>query len=412
MAILAFIASAINASGFPRIIAIIMMGTGMLLEINKGTGLEGISQGILLILPLLCLVTLAPLLSLPLKLGGYFQSVDSLLRNLLHHPRQLFAGITTILFILSPILNLGSVRIINEFLTDLKLPSAMSAKSYLIGFSTALLWSPYFASVSLVLYYLGMSVGTYILYGISLSFLSLVIGNLLFFLWERSHPLTKSSIPEKPLDRKHQKQLVQLALFVVILMTSSLTIEYLTKWSMIVIVSLISIILPLIWGMITGWNRINPMLIQFRDQSVPMMSNEITLFMSAGLLAHAIQGTRFANTISEYLTVIAHQSFLLFALAVMAIVLVVTYVGIHQIAVVAALAMQLNAHELGISNLALAMLLLLTWSISSSLSPFSGLNLMVSRIAGISGVETGLRANGLHLSIMAVLGIGIIMFII
>ncbi len=412
MALVAFIASAIKATGFPRIIAIIMMGTGMLIELNKGTGLEGISQGILMILPLLCLVTFAPLLSLPLKLGGYFQSVDLLLRNLLHHPRKLFAGITATLFILSPILSLGSVRIINEFLTDLKLPKAMSAKSYLIGFSTAVMWSPYFASVSLVLYYLGMPVGTYILYGIGLSFLSLFIGNVLFFLWERRHPFGRSIVPEKKLEKKHQNQLLQLALFVVVLMGSSLTIEYLTKWSMIVIVSIISITLPFVWGLVTnGWKRLNPTLIQFRDQSVPMMNNEIMLFMSAGLLAHAIQGTNFANLVSEYLTVIANQSFLLFALAVMMIVLVVTYIGIHQIAVVAALAMQLSADELGISNLALAMLLLLTWSISSALSPFSGLNLMVSRIVGISGVETGLRANGLHLSILAVLGIGIIIMI-
>lgn len=184
MALMAFMASATKASGFPRWIGWIMMGTGIILEISKGTSLEGISQGILLIMPLVCLVTLAPLLSLPLKLGGYFESVDSLLRNLLHHPRRLFAGITTILFILSPILSLGSVRIINEFLSNLKLPSIMAAKSYLIGFSTAIMWSPYFASVSLVLYYLEMPVGTYILYGIGLSFLSLLVGNVLFALWD------------------------------------------------------------------------------------------------------------------------------------------------------------------------------------------------------------------------------------
>jgi len=412
IALITFCASALNASGFPRIISMIMMGTGMLLELSKGTGIEGISQGILLILPLICLVTLAPLLSLPLKLGGFFTAVDSLLRNLMHHPRKLFAGITTTLFILSPILSLGSVRIISEFLSSLKLPKAMTAKSYLIGFSTAVMWSPYFASVSLVLFYLGLPFGQYIIYGIGLSFLSLMIGNLLFFLWEKRNPLSKSKTPEKPLEKKHQIQLLQLALFVVILIITSLTIEYVTKWSMIVIVSLISITLPLLWGLLTNaWKQLNPLLKQYRDHSVPMMNNEIMLFMSAGLLAHAIQGTTLANVVGYHLTAIANESLLLFALAVMAIVLIVTYIGIHQIAVVAALAMQLNADELGISLLGLAMLLLLTWSISSALSPFSGLNLMVSRIVGISGVETGLRANGLHLSILALLGIGIIMFV-
>ncbi|MGJ9384121.1 hypothetical protein [Salipaludibacillus sp. CF4.18] len=412
MAILSFLASVSISKGFPRIIGITMMVTGMILELNKGAGFEGISQGLLLILPLICLVTLAPLLSLPLKLGGYFDAVDALLRNLLHHPRQLFAGITTSLFILSPILSLGSVRIISEFLTDIKLPSTMSVKGYMIGFSTAIMWSPYFASVSLVLYYLEMPVGKYILYGIGLSFLSLIVGNILFAFWERNHPLSKSHDPKIPLNKKHRFKLFQLGFFVIVLMTTSLTIEYVTKWSMIVIVSLISLSLPIIWGTIAnGWHRLSTLLKVYRDQSVMLMNNEIMLFTSAGLLAHAIQGTGFANALSEFLTILANRSFLLFAIAVMVIVLSITYVGIHQIAVVAALAMQLNPEELGITTLALAMLLLLAWSISSTLSPFSGLNLMVSRIVGISGVQTGLRANGLHLSILTFLGISIIMFI-
>jgi len=410
--IASFFASVIEARGFPRIIGLIMMGTGIILEFYKGAGINGISEGMLLILPLLCLVTLAPLLSIPLKLGGYFEAIDLLLRNLLNHPKRLFAGITTSLFILSPILSLGSVRLISEFLSDLKLPSAMSAKSYLIGFSSAILWSPYFASVSLVLYYLDMSVGKYILYGIGLSVLSLLIGNMLFALWEKKHPIDNRTDPEVPLAKKSRKQLVQLALFVSLLMSCSLIIEYVTKWSMIVIVCIISCILPLIWGLITkSWSKLLPLLKNYKDQSVPMMNNEIMLFSSAGLLAHAVQGTNLANSISEMLTIVADQSFLLFALCVIILVVVITYIGIHQIAVIAALAMQLNAEQLGISTLSLAMLLLLCWSISTALSPFSGLNLMVSRIVGISGYEAGIRANGLHLTVMAILGLGIIMFI-
>jgi Tripartite ATP-independent periplasmic transporter, DctM component len=412
LAITSFIASAVKARGFPRIIAMLMLGMGIILEFYKGTGAEGISQGILMILPLLCLVTLAPLLSIPLKLGGYFEAIDSLLRNLLHHPRRLFAGITTSLFILSPILSLGSVRILSEFLSDLKLPAAMSAKSYLIGFSTAIMWSPYFASVSLVLYYLDMEVGKYILYGIGLSFLSLLIGNFLFVLWERRNPLDRIHTPEVPLAKESRNQLLMLGMFVTLLLSSSLTIEYFTKWSMIIIVCIISIILPLAWGIITkGWSRLFPLLENYRDQSVPMMNNEIMLFTSAGLFAHAVQGTTFANTLSDFLTGVAKDSILLFALAVICIVVTVTYIGLHQIAVIAALAMQLKAEELGISNLSLAMLLLLSWSISSASSPFSGLNLMVSKIVGISGFETGIRSNGIHLVILTVIGLGIILIV-
>lgn len=406
-----FMGSATKADPFPRWLGIFMMTIGILLEFHKGGGLQGISKGILLILPLISLITLAPLLSLPLRLSGYFEAVDSLLRNLVHHPRKLFAGITGTLFLLSPILNLGTIRIIHEFLKDLKLPSVMSAKSYLVGFSTAPLWSPYFASVSLVLHYLDIPVSEYIMYGIGLSFLTLLVGNLLFAIWERRNPIVKENVSEEPLKSQHRKQLLRLSMFIMTLMATSLIIESITHWSMIVIVCLISISFPVLWGIVSNsLRRLRLPFKDYRDHTVPMLNNEIMLFTSAGLLGYAMQGTSLLNGVNVFLISTAKQSFLLFAVTMMAIVLIVTYVGIHQIAAISALAMQLDAQDLGISNLALAMLLLLAWSASTALSPFSGLNLMVSRIAGISGVEVGLRANGLYLSVVILIGIFIISF--
>lgn len=412
LSLAAFMSSAFKANPFPRWLGIFMMTAGLVIEWKKGTGVEGISDGIFLILPLLCLLTLAPLLSIPLRLGGYFESIAVLLRNLLHQPKRLYAGITGTLFLLAPILNLGSVRIIHEFLEEIKLPSLMSAKSYHVGFTTAILWSPYFGSVSLVLLYLNISYKDFIAYGIGLSLLSLLVGNILFAFWEKAHPLADELAPVVPLEKSHRNQLIKLVLFVVILMSSCLIIEILTHWSMIVIVCLVSILIPVLFGVVTkGWKQLIPPIIDFRDRTVPMLNNEIMLFMSAGMLAFALKGTKVANGVSSFLSQLAHQSFILFALAVMLIVLCITYIGIHQIAAVGALAMQLNAAELGMSNIGLALLLLLVWSISTALSPFSGLNLMVSRFSGISGVQTGLRANGLHLSIFALIGIVIISYI-
>lgn len=412
LSLLAFLGSALKADKFPRWLGIIMMTSGLLIEWNKGTGLSGISEGIFLILPLLSLITLAPLLSIPLRLGGYFKSISLLLRNLLQQPKKFYAGITGTLFFLTPILNLGSVRIINEFLEELKLPSALSAKGYLVGFSTAVMWSPYFASVSLVLHYLNIAYKDYIIFGIGLSLLSLVISNILFAIWEKGHPLPKELGNLVTLEKRDRNQLFKLVFFVIILIGSCLVIENITNWSMIVIVCLVSILIPLLFGLQTKrWKELIPPLVDFRDRTVLMLNNEIMLFMSAGMLAFAMKGTAAANGVSQFLTNLAQQSFILFALAVMVIVLSITYIGIHQIAAVGALAMQLNAAEIGISNISLALLLLLTWSISTALSPFSGLNLMVSRFAGISGVQTGLRFNGLHLSVIAIIGIGIISII-
>jgi hypothetical protein len=412
MSLIAFMGSTLKADPFPRWLGIIMMGIGVILEFQKGTGVEGISDGIFTILPLLCLITLAPLLSLPLKLGGSFEAVSALLTNLLDQPKKLYAGITSTLFVLSPVLSLGSVRIIHEFLEDLKLPASLSSKSYVVGFTTAVMWSPYFASVSLVLYYLDVPFNEYILYGLGLATISLILGLVIFSVWDQSDSLENKASGKVPFEKKHRHQLMKLALIVVGLMSTCLVIEHFSRWSMVVIVCMLSILVPFLYGVMTrSWKQIIPPLKDFRDRTVPMLNNEIMLFMSAGLLGFAMKGTSVANRISEFLIRLAQQSFFLFAIAVMAIVLLITFVGIHQIAAVGTLAMQLNADAIGISNLSLAMLLLLTWSTSTALSPFSGLNLMVSRFTGTSGVKTGFYANGVHLLLVAVIGIILISFV-
>ena len=84
---------------------------------------------------------------------------------------------------------------------------------------------------------------------------------------------------------------------------------------MIVIVCLLSIIVPFLFAVTSSnWKKVIPSLIDFRDRSVPMMNNEIVLFMSAGMLAFALKGTSVMNGVSYILNVLANQSFFLFAL--------------------------------------------------------------------------------------------------
>lgn len=192
-----------------------------------------------------------------MKLGGFFESVSRLLNNLLNRPKQLYSGITGTLFLLSPILSLGAVRIIHDFLEDLKLPKAMSAKSYVVGFTTAVMWSPYFASVSLVLQYLKIPYKDYVVYGIGLSLLSMAVGSILFAIGERRNPVTAGPVSMEPLGREDRNQLIKLVLFVIVLMGTCLVIEILTGWSMIVVVCLVSLVIPLLYGFVSAdWKRI------------------------------------------------------------------------------------------------------------------------------------------------------------
>lgn len=408
IAIIAFFSSLAQAHRLPRIFGSAMLASGLILEWTKGTPVQGMMDGMTINLPLITLIILVPLLSIPLKLGGYFQAVDAALFSLRHRPGRLFAGITGLLFFLGPILNLGSLRVMDDLLKRLKLPPAMLAKAYSIGFSTTILWSPYYASVALVLFYLKVPVKDYVAYGIGLAAFFVMIGNILFQFWLRKHPFAEERAEAQPLGGNRGK-LLRMGWIVAGLMLATFILEHFTHWSMLVIVSLLAVFYPVVWAAANRvWRPLGKQWIEFRDRSVPAMNNEIVLFISAGFLGLSLQNTGVGDGVRRIMVALADQSFFLFGLMVLATIVVISMVGIHPIVIVTALITQMNAQEMGTTNPVLAMLIMLSWSVSAVLSPFNPMNLLVSKFAGMSGIEAGYRANGLFVSLAAVIGLAVI----
>jgi hypothetical protein len=134
------------------------------------------------------------------------------------------------------------------------------------------------------------------------------------------------------------------------------------------------------------------------------MNNEIVMFLSAGLFGSSLSGTVVAKGIQVFLNEVSATSFLLFIAVVMSIVLLLTFVGIHQIVVITTLVTQMNPETIGARPEALALLLMVSWSASAVLSPINPLNLLVSGFVGKSSLSVGLRLNGFYLLTMLISG--------
>ncbi|MBP1933880.1 hypothetical protein [Ammoniphilus resinae] len=415
LSIVVFFTSLTSAKPAPRVLGFIMMLVGVILNFIKGSGVEGTMDGILSNLPLLTLVILVPLISIPFKIGGFFHSVHYFLEILAQDSRKMFGSITVFLFCMGPILNIGSIRVLHEMIQDLKLRSILLAKAYLVGFSTVILWSPYFASVAMVLYYLDLSVTEYLPYGLTLAFIQLLVGNGLFQIWYRNHKEEANSKSDqeatnpKQIDihqnKIHRKKMMKLFLIVVGLFCSIFLIEHLTKWPMLVLVSLTSLLFPLLWGLFQReWGEMRYYFGLFRDFSVPTMNNEIVMFIGAGVFGKALVGTTIADGIQVFLNQVAGTSFMLFIYTVLLILLVFTFIGLHQIVVVTVLLTQFDPVALGTTPQVLALLLMVGWSMSAVLSPVNPLNLLVSSSVNEPSLAVGMKWNGVYLFSMFVIG--------
>ncbi|WP_047152087.1 hypothetical protein [Aneurinibacillus tyrosinisolvens] len=407
MAIVVFITSLLTAKTVPRYFSMVMFILGVAFNLLKENSWEEIMNGITSNLPLLTLVILVPLLSIPLKIGGYFGSIHYYMERLGKLPQRMFASISFFIFCMGPILNLGSIRVLHEMIADLKLDSKLLAKAYLIGFSTVILWSPYFASVAMVLFQLHVSIYVYIPLGLSLAFVQLVIGNVLFWLGTRNiePPIEMESEEHSEEKEVHRKKLRGLLWILLTLMGTIFLIEHWTGWPMLVLVSLIAISFPVVWcSWKRKWNQVHPHAEDFKIHATSAMNNEIVLFISAGLFGKSLVGTHFASGIRTFFYELSMTSFLLFCIAIFTIILVTTFIGIHQIVTVTVLISQVDPIQIGTTPEVLALLFMISWSASSVASPVNPLNLLVSGSVKRPALQVGIMWNGAYLLSMFVVG--------
>jgi hypothetical protein len=413
LCVVVFFLSISVAKALPRYFSICMFITGVVINVLKGTALEGTANGILANLPVMSLVILVPLLMIPFKIGGYFDSIHFYMEKFSYRLRKIFGSISIFLFCLGPILNIGTIRILHETIKDINLAPEILAKAYLVGFSTVILWSPYFASVALVLYYLDVPVLQYLPIGLTLAIIQLVSGNILFWVWLKQSKFSDEvnhfnffyDKEKLEIEDHHRKNIIHLIFLLTFLIGLIFLFEFLTKWPMMFLVSFISIAYPVLWTMIKKkWHEYIHHFNIFKEFSVPNMNNEIVLFMSAGLFGNALTGTAVSHGIKLFLNKTASISFLLFIIIVVVIVLVFTFIGVHQIVVVTALVTQMDADMIGTRPEVLALLLMMSWSMSAVISPVNPINLLVSGLLEKSGYSVGLRWNGAFLLVMLIIG--------
>ncbi|SFJ49217.1 hypothetical protein SAMN04487936_102388 [Halobacillus dabanensis] len=405
-----YFSSVLNVKGVARFITLTLFLLALLINWNTKDapfeiGLEGIQQN----LPLLALISLVPMLSIPLKAGGYFHSIKHFMRKWEDQPRLAFFGLSSFLALISPILNMGSVKIVHEMVDKLRINPMILGKSYLIGFTSSMLWSPYFASVAIVLHEVGGRFNQYIVLGMAVALLQLIIGNLLFLrsskkLYGNGKRGKEDLTGEVEDDQVHRGNLLKILCMLVVMIFSLLILEHVTRISMLTLVSLIAVFVPLLWAAVLNQWKVLATEFEGYLRKISHMDHEITLFLSAGLFGLAIRNTVFADQLQSFLMGFAEQSLLLFVLIIFLVVLFFAFIGVHQIVVIPILASQVSASSVGMSPEFLALIFIMSWSITAVLCPLNAINIIVSNCLERNGFTIGFRWNGTYvMSLVSIL---------
>lgn len=242
-----------------------------------------------------------------------------------------------------------------------------------------------------------------------MAILQLIMGNLLFWLWvkhnkQKIHVCVSSVNYE--VSNLHKRNIIRLFITLLFLIGIIFVMEAATHWPMMFLVSLISILYPITWCLLKV--KIKEFYLHFKnyqESTSNSLNNEVVLFLSSGLFGRAFSGTSFADGIQSIFYNIANVSFLLFSVIIMLTIFIFTILGVHQLVVVTILLTQIIPINVGTTPEVLALLIMISWSMSAILSPINPLNLLVSRSVKKPGISVGLKWNGVYLLSVCIVGI-------
>ncbi|MDN7133714.1 hypothetical protein JNO04_15315 [Halomonas sp. MC140] len=295
---------------------------------------------------------------------------------------------------LGTILNLSTVLMVGDKLArrgPLTTPQLLALNR---GLSSAALWSPFFASMGLVLALVpDVQYAQIAIVGFPLAMLSGLLTTL-----ELKRRFNLTEVDGFSLAPSSLMMPVVMALLVMVfhfLLTPTLSI-----------ISIITFLLPcvaLLSNLLDGPRFTVRRIRQHTTTRLPAMRGEISLFLAAGLLTIGL---------STLVTAVAGSDWTLFArfgtpqaMISFAAITLSALAGLHPIIGVSVLASILNLHN-GEQTL-FAFVALSSWAVGTSVGPLSGINLSLQGRYGVSGYRM-MKNNLPYAAVMSLLSLGAI----
>jgi len=346
------------------------------------------------------LVTLfiaVPLIGLPL----YYDKYEEELKNLaLRHLTGVWGFcllISVVTHLLGVIISIGAVPLIYElFKNNARLYKA--EKLFLIallqGYMTTGFWSPAWASTAVVSQNLSPWL-TIIPWGLLFTVLAISLSLFLIFLEIRRHPQLYHNLIPDPSIKVCWSKIATLVVLIVGFIGAIILVDLATSWDLLVIISLVSLLFPLVTAGILGKGpELQQGLKKYYNVSLLKVKNELVLFTAAGFLGKSLELSGVSSIIPQLLPSWLHSYPFITILLLMSIMIIISLPGIHPVVTGSALVGAINPVTLGLTPLLFGLTILTGWALSILLSPFSAVSLITSGLEGIPSWNISLKLNG------------------
>lgn len=327
------------------------------------------------------LFVFAPLFGIPVRLPEYVEALRRFYETKLRSRSVLFIGTQLLTQIMGVFLNVGAISVVYHLIYAKPHPgmSRLIGNALNRGFAGAILWSPYFAAMTVVLSSLSLNWSALLPYMLGLSLLSIGVSVAVDYKGLRSvewmQPQAKETVDQTERAKEKRAYPVGLGIYLAAAITVILVLEQLVELPMVLITCMAAALWPLIWCLAKGAMTAYRLgLANHFTTTLPALKKEIALFLAAGFFSGSIGTTGFGTSVPALLEQIPLPISLTFSVVTIALIIVTSMLGLHPIVLVTIIATGIEPAVVQISPEHMAILLLGSWGLSNPLSPATAVN--------------------------------------
>jgi len=399
LAIVALMIAVVRGAGRRTSVLLLMAGAAMLAA--GGAGIGELAEALRFYGNLATLLLLAPLLSLPVRQGGFDRAMKVLLDRVGRKPAGYASIATGLSFFTSIFLHVGSLALIHSLTGHGEGKRArVQCLSLSRGFTSAMLVSPYSVAVAMIVSNFGL--GLFEFFSVTVFMVFIFVGLHLaecYWLARGNESDGETAAPpageELPDGRTAGRRLAVLALALVLLIGTLLMAESLTNYPMVTLVCVLSLAVPVIGFAAMG--RVNRLWPAFREHywsaRLPEMGKEIFLTLSAGFFGYAIQQSGAAGRLAEWAAAGNIHVGLAALILIHLFMLAFALIGFHPVVIATVLISLLSSDSFGLPPMAAPAALSASWSLATVFSPFSATSIILGGIFRKSPAEISLVWN-------------------
>lgn len=425
LALLSIVVSLPACGPIARALTLLFLAGGYLMLWLAGVGWQQYVLAHGEMLYLLALFAVLPLLSIPVQLGAYGASIETVLRSRISGLFQLNCVVTVLAYLCGSFMSLAAVPIMMTSLVPvvdsypLRDPQRFATVATTYGYVLPILWTPVSGVVGVVLHGLNLEWIALLPLLASLSVAALLLNWLLFWLIElRGRPAAAAAVAAprteagRPSPGPALRHLAQMLLGIVLMVTLIAVFDRWLKIGMLTVVTLLAIPFSLSWSVALG--KGGPFIREAKMQltsRLPRLADQFAIFLAAGFFVSAMHLSGADHAVNQAFLAL-HQVLgtRLFLLAMPLMALAAAMAGVHPLVAIALLGQSLKPEVLGIDARLLAMTLIGSSVLTYMLGPFSGTLGLMQSLTRISGYRLALWNLPYALGYLGLLALAILVF--